>query len=79
VILHAYHQVLGSRLLFDLDRLLVPQHQRLHGADMLIVVERRHDHFEMQLVRRRDDDDLPRRHTRYRVTIQFRLSPAGLR
>ncbi len=79
VILHSYHQVLGSRLLFNLHRLLVFQHQRFHCADMLVVVESGHDHVEVQLVGHRGDHDLARRHATYRVTIQFRLRVARFR
>ena len=49
------------------------QHQRLHAADVLVVLERRHDSFEMQLIGHRDDHDVARRHAADQLFVEFGL------
>src|SRR5260370_37992724 len=76
VILDSYQQIFRARSLFNLDSLLVPQDQRLDGADVLVVIERRHDHVKVQLVGHGNHHDLARRHGLDRVAIPFRLGTA---
>ena len=45
----------------------------LRGADMLIVLQRREDDIEVQLVGHGGNHDLPRRHAPDRLTIQLGL------
>src|SRR5580693_5276346 len=73
MILDPHHQILRLSLSVDLDGLSVPEDQGLHGADMLVVVERLHYYVEVQRVRHRRDHDLTRRHTPNHFAVELRL------
>ena len=62
VILDTDNQTAVAGLALDFDRLPHIQHERLHRADVLIRPKRGHDRVVVELIGKRHDDDVARRH-----------------